>query len=608
MKIISYFAYFIWTISVVYITAVAQPLSRSTIEGPDISTPKFGNTIRNLRITHVSEDKTEVTLTFEYSYDGLHGPSAVIVPVIEKQGERKASSWFGCDPITVPKGEGTVSIKVRYFNDEPNVPDELTTDKVRVLILNNTKTAIISGAPFIKKINWGKKIQENMPSLEKPSLPDLQEKKPKEFLNKTTNFDNIATQKIETAHQKPDVISSQFQSAPKPVTKQLEKPTEPMPTSSTSLKQKEPASTIEIKPSTSMPSIKESTPTNLETQPRETQLQKQTLPSDNQSFENRTQLLHGVTTQKTEELKDKTAQLPPSEPSKNVAQNTKAMAAGKSTPAQASAVKPAATYAPQVQIQQSQTPAVTTQNKNIQTKITNIDVVNRSIDRSQITIGVEYEYKDRLLSPALDIAIFSKDAPESENYFSSIPSPIGGSRRNFCLFSVKFNPPQEAIKQNQIFTTDTISIYLTSPSLTEKQLLFSGILLLSWRQPSTTIQALPSVRTSPLENSIAIERFGQNAMHSGYAVIKYKLINDSAIIRIKLSDVKHPETASYFEFNDVKINKGSGIQYVEFNVRNLPTVPKVFQANLLEIDLIDTKGKILATLTKNVPMVWAKSE
>ncbi|MEW6306211.1 MAG: hypothetical protein AB1705_22320, partial [Verrucomicrobiota bacterium] len=116
---------------------------------------QVGNTVRNLRVTRFSPDRTEALLTMEYAYDGFGGPTALIVPVIEKKGQPNVASWFGADPVTVGKGRGIVSVPVRYFNDEPGVPPEFTSDRIRILIMNNNRRNMITSVPVLKEITWG---------------------------------------------------------------------------------------------------------------------------------------------------------------------------------------------------------------------------------------------------------------------------------------------------------------------------------------------------------------------------------------------------------------------------------------------------------------------
>ncbi len=130
---------------------VAQPI----IIGGNDPLRAGGSSIRNLRVTEQSPDGTEVVLTMDYSYDGSMGGAAFIVPVIQKKGDKGVAMWFGADPQTVARGRGIVSVKVRYFNDEPGVPAQLKTDSVKVLLMNSTRRSVVTAVPFFKDIEWG---------------------------------------------------------------------------------------------------------------------------------------------------------------------------------------------------------------------------------------------------------------------------------------------------------------------------------------------------------------------------------------------------------------------------------------------------------------------
>ena len=111
--------------------------------------------ISNFKVVDQSADGSEVTLNFDYTYDGLSGPTAKIIAIIEKRGEKGISGWFGCDPAVVSKGSGPLSIRVRYFNDEFGVPPQFTSDRGRILFLNPSGISVVSSTPFIKTIKWG---------------------------------------------------------------------------------------------------------------------------------------------------------------------------------------------------------------------------------------------------------------------------------------------------------------------------------------------------------------------------------------------------------------------------------------------------------------------
>ncbi len=115
----------------------------------------LGSGAENLRVAPQGDEGVEAQLIIDYSYDGFAGPTALVLPVIGKKGQTGISGWFGSDPVTVGRGRGTITLRVRYFNDEPGVPPVFTSDQVRILFLNQSGTALITAVPFLKTIHWG---------------------------------------------------------------------------------------------------------------------------------------------------------------------------------------------------------------------------------------------------------------------------------------------------------------------------------------------------------------------------------------------------------------------------------------------------------------------
>ncbi len=134
---------------------VTEVAAQPVIVGNDPFRVAGGNSIRNLRVTEKAADGSEVVLTMDYSYDGTAGATAYIVPVIQKKGDKGASAWFGANPQTVGRGKNIVSVKVRFFNDEPGVPAQITTDSIKVLLLNSSRRTVITSTPFLTSIEWG---------------------------------------------------------------------------------------------------------------------------------------------------------------------------------------------------------------------------------------------------------------------------------------------------------------------------------------------------------------------------------------------------------------------------------------------------------------------
>jgi hypothetical protein len=119
---------------------------------PQTSVGGAASPISNVRVGKPSADGTELTLTLDFSYDGLHGQEVRIAPVISDKAHPEVSRWFGADTKTVGIGHGTISIKVKYFNDEPGVPAQLTTDRIRVMMLNSSGTSVIGAIPILDQM------------------------------------------------------------------------------------------------------------------------------------------------------------------------------------------------------------------------------------------------------------------------------------------------------------------------------------------------------------------------------------------------------------------------------------------------------------------------
>jgi hypothetical protein len=137
----------------------------------------------------------------------------------------------------------------------------------------------------------------------------------------------------------------------------------------------------------------------------------------------------------------------------------------------------------------------------LKSKITNVDVVNRSIDRSQITLGIEYEYNDQLNKPSLGIEIVSLSEPQASEFFKSSVEDIGRSRRGFLLFPVKFQPPTAAAVANQgSFLTDRVTVILGESGSSRQYDLYSATVLLMWRPAGASANGASSPNTTDKPN------------------------------------------------------------------------------------------------------------
>ena len=243
---------------------------------------------------------------------------------------------------------------------------------------------------------------------------------------------------------------------------------------------------------------------------------------------------------------------------------------------------------------------------NLKTKISNVDVVNRSLDRSEMTIGVEFDYKDRLGPKAmLGVDVLQSSDPNTAQYFESTPAELGRSRRNFALFPVKFQPPPNSpTAQRGSLATDRILVYLTEAERAAKENLYPATMLLTWRVPGSTAPVPPVAADG---STLALDTFRQNDLHTGFAKVNYNLSAPAATLRARVFDSANPTSAEFFEAQEQAIKSGRGSALIEIDVKpDAKTTDPLIKADTLQIDMIDDSGKPIARIMEKTPMRWAK--
>lgn len=241
--------------------------------------------------------------------------------------------------------------------------------------------------------------------------------------------------------------------------------------------------------------------------------------------------------------------------------------------------------------------------KNLRTKVTNVDVVSRSIDRSSMTFGVEFEIdsKDKIADPMLGVDIFRQADPAVSRFFQSRPSEIGKSRRNFVLFPVKFQPPA-GLPDVAGYSTDQVLVYVLEKATGRRLNLFPATMLLKWWAPGAQMAVAQNNG-----NNVEIENFKQNDQSSGFVSLKYTLLTGDGRIRAKLFDSKAPASAAYFTSSAADVKSGRGLQLIEVRVDPDSKSPTdIIHADTLEIELLDASGKVVAKTSKQASMLWSK--
>lgn len=115
-----------------------------------------GTGAADLTVANRSQDGTEAVLGIQYAYSGGAGVTARIIALVSQEGNPESARWFSHDPITVVRGQGRLQVSVRFREDLPDAPREITTDRVTIRILNSTNNVILSSTPFPVRLQWGK--------------------------------------------------------------------------------------------------------------------------------------------------------------------------------------------------------------------------------------------------------------------------------------------------------------------------------------------------------------------------------------------------------------------------------------------------------------------
>ncbi len=239
---------------------------------------------------------------------------------------------------------------------------------------------------------------------------------------------------------------------------------------------------------------------------------------------------------------------------------------------------------------------------SLQSKVTNLDVVNRSLDRSRMTFGVEYEYKDDFGPKAqVGVEVLRGSDPESRNHFSSTPLEIGKTRRNFLLFPVKFSPTHTLSDSGQ-YTSDKVLVYLRDPKTNQKQTMYPATMLLAWRAPGTVAVATQTA------GAIEMEDFKQNDPTSGYVSLKYNLpANTPVTLKVRIYDSSKPESSAYFQPAEVLVRGGRGQQLIDIKVDpNNKSLTDYIKADTIEIEAIGPDKKTIEKITRKATMGWAR--
>jgi hypothetical protein len=251
---------------------------------------------------------------------------------------------------------------------------------------------------------------------------------------------------------------------------------------------------------------------------------------------------------------------------------------------------------------------VTASGRSLKTKITNVDIVNRSLDRTQMTIGVEFEYQDTLDKPLLGVKVARTGDPETADYFESTPLEIGRSKRNFALLPITFNPPASQTAALANYSTDKLIVYLLENTSAQRFELFTASMLLRWRPPGNAPASAPSAAsTAAAQDTLEFDDLKQNDLYSGYVTLRYRLAAGPGKLRLKILEAAKPESAGYFKTTELAVPAGRNAQLLEFSARpDAPCPTDIIKADTVEVELLDASGKVAARLAQPATMSFAR--
>jgi len=233
-----------------------------------------------------------------------------------------------------------------------------------------------------------------------------------------------------------------------------------------------------------------------------------------------------------------------------------------------------------------------------------VDVVNRNMDRTEMTIAVEYQYNKEDAMPKMGVDISSADEPGASEFFSSPAMDIGRGSRSFAMFPVKLSAAAAQSFKRATLPTDKVWIYLVNAS-GAKSYVAQSTMILVWHIPGGGGPAAAEVAAR--RNTVEIESFKQNDLFSGYVSVRYNLASgSSAQLRLKVYDSANPATVGWFASDDIAIKSGLGVQLVKTAVPKEARSPDVFKADTIEVQMLDEKGAVTASVQKQTTMTWAK--
>ena len=631
------------------------------IEVPELNSRLTSSGVANLRVGAMSDDGTETLLIMEYTYNGNNGPTALIVPVIESRKQPGVSGWFGADRVSVPRGKGLISIKVKFFNDEPGVPATITTDSIRILFLNSTGTARVGGSTELKTINWGKEGLQPAKSggVAAPAadrkLAQLAGEAEVRAREKAQRAAEAEAQARRDAAER-ETARAQAAAEARAATEARTKADAGAKVRAEEKRQAEAQAAAEAKARNEARAKAEAETRRLDGERKKAEAsakvqaeaqEKARLEGEARKRQQEQKQAEAATVRLAEEQrkaeakaateakardeaekKDQAearrldgertaaeARVRTEEEAKRLASeraNTEAKAReqAEAQAAEAARIKGEQEAAGATRLkaeQEAQATATTAaaepepdSGKKSRTRITNVDVVNRSLDRSQMTIGIEFDSKDKFNFMGVNVEHSAN--PAVKNYFQCEPKEVG--RQKFALVQVAFAKPTAAAST---VVTDRLLIYgCDSPTAAASIPLHTATMLLVWRAPGSGAAPVAAEPTPASASSVEITDFRQRTPTSGYASVTYNLPAGGGQLRVRLKNSAQPNSSDWFLTESVPVKAGQGLELIPVTVAADKTPTGPLHVDTIEVELQDTAGKVICQTTKTTTITWSR--
>lgn len=637
--------------------SVASPESASAqarpIEVPEINTQFTASGVANLRVGSISEDGTEALLVMEYTYNGNTGPTALIVPVIESRRQPGVSGWFGADRVSVPRGKGLISIKVKFFNDEPGVPAAVTTDSIRILILNSTGTGIIGGSTELKTISWGKAGAQPAKTAAPPAadrrlaqLAGEAEERAREKARLAAEAEQsarremaereaararaaaearAATEAKEKAEAEARVRAEEKRKAEEKAAAEAQAREEAgrkAEAEARRLAEERRAAEARAK---AQAEAQEKARLEAEARKREEEQRRAEAEAARLQEEKRQAEAKAAAEARAraeaeakaqaearrleDERKAAEERLRAEEEAKRLAAEREAAEAKAREQAEAQAAEAArikaeqeAAEAARLKAEQQAQAADDATGGRSRTKITNVDVVNRSLDRSQMTIGIEFDRKDKFNYLGVNVAHSAN--PAVKGYFTCEPKEVG--RQKYALVQVAYSKPSAAAST---VVTDRLLIYGSeSPGAPDPIALHTATMLLVWRAPGAAtaapVDANPAVTAA---DTVEITDFRQRTPTSGYASVTYQLAEGAGQLRVRLKNSAQAGSSAWFITEPVTVKAGQGLELIPVTVSADQAPAGTLNVDAVEVELLGADGKVISQASKTTSITWSRT-